>query len=116
MSRMSAPPDCPGIDSWPALLAAALPAEERRRCERHLGSCPACQERLDQAAERDELVRLARQVGDPTAVPPDPTLAEVLQSLHRAKAPAHEAAEGGPDLYFLRPAERPGVLGLLGEY
>ncbi len=114
---MSAPPECPGIEYWQALLSNPLPPEEEERCERHLRSCPACQERLDRAVTgRDELLNLARQVGDPTLSPADPVLAGVLERLHEGPDSGPPAPPGTEDLYFLRPADRLGVLGYLGDY
>ncbi|HKI37078.1 MAG TPA: protein kinase [Gemmataceae bacterium] len=114
---MSAPLDCPGAESLQALLASALSSDEEERCLRHLESCPACQEQLARIeAFGSDFLRLARQFGDPTAVPPDPTLTEVVQRLHEVKSPVRTAAVGPADLYFLRPADRPDLLGLLGEY
>jgi serine/threonine protein kinase len=111
---MPRPPDCPEGKRRQALDAASLPPDEWERYERHLESCPACQERLDREERCGEaLARVARQVGDPTVAPPDPTLSEFLDRLHQGTAPA--GAEPA-DLYFLRPAGRPGVLGLLGTY
>src|ERR1700722_12727082 len=112
---MSAPADCPGMERWQALLSAALPPDQCEPCERHLESCPVCQERLDRAVEGDALLRLARGVGDPTAVPADAALSQILERLHETKSPLR-AEEEPADLYFLRPADRPGVLGLLGNY
>jgi WD40 repeat protein len=112
---MSASLDCPGMERWPALLAASLPREQREQLERHLETCPSCQQRLDQAEEcHDELLQLARCVGDPTATPHDPALVQALERLRETKgaAPAVEAA----DLYFLGPSDRPSALGTLGGY
>ena len=114
---MPAPLDCPGIECWQALFGDTLPPEQRERCERHLESCPACQERLDRAEEcGDACAGLARQVGDPTAAPADPT----LDSVPGAAARSEVARTGTPaepaDLYFLRPADRPDLLGMLGDY
>ena len=114
---MSAPLDCPGIESWQALLDDALPPDQRERCERHLESCPACQDRLDRAEEcGDALLRLARQVGDPTAAPADPTLAQVLERLHEAKSRTRPPRRSRPTCTSSRPTDRPDLLGTLGEY
>jgi serine/threonine protein kinase len=113
---MPPPPDCPEFDCWLAALDATPPAGQRERFERHLESCVACQARLDRVEEgEDALRRLGRQVGDPTLAPADPTLIQVLERLHEVKSGDRPPAEPA-DLYFLRPADRPGVLGTLGEY
>jgi WD40 repeat protein len=114
---MSVPLDCPGSECWEAFLAATLPPDHRERCERHLESCTACQERLDRAGQcADELLQLAREVGDPTVAPADPTLSEVLERLHDVKVASGPAPGEPADLYFLRPADRPELLGALGDY
>ncbi len=114
---MSTPrPDCPDSPCWQALLEDALPLEQRERCERHLESCPNCQERIDLGEEYQAILRrLGRQFGDPTATPADPTLLEIRDRLTRANLSEPSKPESG-DLSFLRPAGRPDLLGLLGEY
>ena len=115
--RMSAPLDCPGIECWQALFDDAVPEDQREPFERHLESCTVCQERLQRAEEGgDVLRRLGQQVGDPTLAPVDPTLRQFLDWLHEEKAPDCPGAMGPDDLYFLRPAEHPGDLGVLGPY
>jgi hypothetical protein len=112
---LSEPRDCPGAESWQALLDATLPPDERERCERHLESCPACQERVHGADACDgDLRLLARELGDPTVAPRDPDLERFLGRLCEDPGPA--APPGPADLAFLRPADRPGLLGLLGPY
>ncbi len=107
---------CPGADRWKALFGDTVAPEQRESYEMHLESCPACQARLDQEEDVTEpLLHLVRQVGDPHATTSDPTLMEVIQRLHEQKGPDRAAAEPA-DLYFLRPSERPGVLGTLGDY
>src|SRR5262249_12283005 len=109
--------DCPGTECWQALFSGTFPPDQVELYERHLDSCPACQARLDQAEEyRDELRRLGRQVGDPTVVPADPTLAQVLRKLHEARLADGPGVEEPMDLSFLAPSDRPGVLGTLGKY
>jgi serine/threonine-protein kinase len=111
---LSAPRDCPGIECWQALLDAALPPDERQRCERHLEACPACQECVHRADACDgELRLLARQIGDPTAAPRDPDLDRFLARLCEDQGPA---PPGPADLPFLRPGGGSGALGLLGPY
>jgi serine/threonine protein kinase len=114
---MPAPADCPGIETWHALDDVSLSHELRQQWERHLESCPLCQERVDQS-ERcgDELMNLWRQFGDPTAAPPDPTLSEVLDRLHEGRSLVRTRRAEPADLFFLRPATRPDLLGTLGEY
>ncbi len=114
---MSAFLDCPRIEGWQALLGDTIAEPERENYERHLESCSACQERLRQIDEdEDGLRRLGRRVGDPTAAPADSTLIQVLERLHAAKALSRTMPDEPADLYFLRPSEQPGVLGLLGDY
>jgi serine/threonine protein kinase len=114
---MYAPLDCPEIESWQALFDGILPPDQRERYERHLESCSFCQARLDQGEERGAaLVDLVRQVGDPTLLPPDPGLSQFLERLHWLKSPFHTEPAEPADLYFLRPADRPGLLGKLGDY
>jgi serine/threonine protein kinase/WD40 repeat protein len=111
---MSVTRSCPGSDCWQALLVADLPPDEREQLERHLELCPDCQTHLDQPLEDgDELLRLVRQVGSPATGSADPTLTRILEQLHELQPPA----QGEPgDLYFLQPAGRPDLLGMLGEY
>ncbi|HJT78163.1 MAG TPA: protein kinase, partial [Gemmataceae bacterium] len=114
---MPVPLDCPDTACWQALLDGAVSAEERERCERHLESCPACQERLDRADRCDgELLGRARRVGDPTTAPPDPALVGILERLHDGTSPERPAPPEPDDLYFLRPSDQPGILGVLGDY
>jgi len=110
-------PDCPSPEGWQMLFDDTVSPGERERFERHLESCPACQERLDRDEELGgELRELARQVGDPTAVPADPTLLQFLEKLHEGKSPERLAPAEPLDLYFPRLTDRPGVLGILGDY
>src|SRR4051812_42723597 len=103
--------ECPEIECWQALFDDTLPPEQWERHERHLESCPACQERLRRAQPGGEtLRRLAREMGDPTIAPADPTLTHVLEQLRESKPPDQT------DLYFLRPSDRGDILGTLGDY
>ncbi len=109
--------DCPGNEYCQALLDGTMPAQQQEPFEQHLSSCPACQARLDVALSRDAaLVQLGRDVGDPTETPTDSTLVQMLEELADVPALGVAARPGAVDLYFLRPAERPGLLGLLGAY
>jgi WD40 repeat protein len=114
---MTAPLDCPEPACWQALFDHAIPPEQEHLYERHLESCPACQHRLDRAEEcQDDLRRLGRQIGDPTNLPLDPALSEVLDMLQEEGAAARSGSSEPIDLYFLTPCDKPGVLGTLGEY
>jgi serine/threonine protein kinase len=62
------------------------------------------------------LLRLAREVGDPTRAPLDPSESRFLERLHRV-GPALTPAIAEPvDLYFLQPANDPDLLGRLDHY
>jgi len=114
---MSTPPECTEFECWQVSLDLASPSEQRERFERHLEACPACQGRLDCAEEgEDTFRRVGRRVGDPTVAPADPTLTEVLARLHEGKSADRITPSEPADLYFLRPAGRPGILGTLGPY
>jgi serine/threonine protein kinase len=108
--------DCPSPEGWQAIFDDELPPPERQRYERHLESCPVCQERLDRLDELNETLRQARRSGDPTTQPADPTLTQIIEQLQAIK-PSLDAAAAEPlDLYFLTPSDRPGLLGTLGAY
>jgi serine/threonine protein kinase len=111
-----APLECPGLDRWQALLGDTVPAEQRERYERHLESCPVCQERVHGAETIEAERHIGKHLGDPTAVPPDPTLIQVLDRLHSLKSPLSGTQVETADLYFLRPADRADILGTLGDY
>jgi serine/threonine protein kinase len=114
---MPASLDCPEIESCRALFSGTLHPDERERTERHLEACEICQRRLDSAEEcGDPLLRLGRQVGDPTLKPADPTLTYVLERLHEVKSGTSVSPGEPADLFFLRPAEKYDVLGMLGAY
>jgi serine/threonine protein kinase/DNA-directed RNA polymerase subunit RPC12/RpoP len=109
--------DCPRIECWKQFFNDSLPPGERDQYERHLESCPACQERLDGVEECEDALRdLGRRVGDPTAAPIDPTLEQFLDRLHDARGAAWTTPTEPADLYFLYPSDQEGVLGTLGEY
>jgi serine/threonine protein kinase len=114
---MTALLDCPEIDCWAALLGETLSLEQRDTFERHLETCPVCQERIDRAQEcQDDLRKLGQQFGDPTRTPVDPLLSQVRERLREVQSPIRSTQGEAADLSFLRPAERPGILGRLGEY
>jgi serine/threonine protein kinase len=112
-----APLPCPELASWEALFAEEFPPEEQERYARHLEVCPVCQERLDRGEVCREAWRhLGRRHGDPTLLPPEPQLLQVLARLHEATGCEPGSAGRAVDLDFLRPGDRPGVLGTLGKY
>src|SRR5262245_8366505 len=114
---MFTPLGCPESECWQALFNDSLPGEQKDRWERHLESCPVCQARLDQHENgEDDLLQLARQIGDPTLAPPDATLVEVQERALQAKVANRPSAAEPLDLFFLRPTDRPGLLGTLGNY
>src|SRR4051794_31247644 len=98
-------PDYPEFETLQALLSAPqLPAEEEARFERHLQGCASCQARIDRAAEGENTLRvLARQTGDPTVKPLDPTLAVVVDRLHEVRSTVRTGAVDPAELYFLSP-------------
>jgi eukaryotic-like serine/threonine-protein kinase len=112
-----APLECPDLASWQTLFGEDAPPEEVELYERHLESCPACQERLDRGEVcREAWRRLGRRDGDPTLFPTDPWVLQVLDRLREGKGREPSSVGGAADLYFLRPGDRPGVLGTLGAY
>src|SRR4051794_32418838 len=101
---MVIPSNCPAVECWQALFDDSLPAQARARYKRHLETCPTCQARLDHAAAHgDPLLRLARQMGDPTLSPPDVTLAETQERILQGMAGTETAPPEEPDLFFLGP-------------
>jgi serine/threonine protein kinase len=114
---MPASLDCPQADCWDALFGDTIAPDQRERYERHLESCPFCQERLDRSLEgREDLVGLVRQVGDPTTRLPEPALARALDHLHEVRSPLRTMGGEPDDLYFLRPSDQTELLGTLGQY
>ncbi len=113
---MSALHSCPEIESWDLLFSDTLPPEQQLRYQRHLESCPACQEQLDQEPSGVVWRRLGRQVGDPTLVPTDAALTQLLERMHEETVLDRPTSVEPVDLYFLRPTDRVDLLGTLGEY
>src|SRR5438270_455494 len=110
-------PECPDRETWKALLEHALPPSQYERIEQHIDSCVTCQERIDRdASPQDEVLQLARRVGDPSTVPVDLELSQVLERLRGASDFYPESSDEPADLYFLRPSDQEGVLGTLGPY
>jgi serine/threonine protein kinase len=110
-------PSCPPLETWQTLLTGNLLPDDEDRYECHLASCPACREHLEEiAGPGDDLLRLARQMGDPTVAPVDPTLSQFLKQLHEAKALEPSPFAEPLDLYFLQSTDRADLLGTLGSY
>jgi serine/threonine protein kinase/WD40 repeat protein len=109
--------DCLRMDCWQALFGGRLPPEQRERYELHLEGCAACQALLDRADECGEAMRrLVRRVGDVAEGPASSVPAPLLARLHGMKSAPRAAPVEPADLYFLRPSDRPGLLGTLDEY
>jgi serine/threonine protein kinase len=104
------------MEHWQQLFGQAT-LESWGPYERHLEACPSCRERLDQAEECGEaLRRLGRKLGDPTSVPADPQLTEVVVRIQETINPDPGCSLQPESLCFLQPSDRPGVLGTLGQY
>jgi serine/threonine-protein kinase len=116
-ANMAAPLDCPEIDCWQEFLLDTLPSEQEESLERHLETCVVCQERLHRAEWCEEALRsVGQQFGDPTIMPPDPTLAEMLDRLRQTNGQNLAAFVEPAELQFLGEAERPDVLGTIDTY
>jgi serine/threonine protein kinase len=109
--------DCPEVERWQILFADQATPEQWGHYERHLESCATCQERIDQAETAGDLLRQqAQRLGDPTRAPSDPMLDQVVARLCERKGQERAAPVETADLYFLRPSDRPDILGRLGVY
>src|SRR5215470_7538382 len=100
---------CPDAGNWRALLEAGAGGESDELA-RHLETCPDCQRTLQAAAAEPAFWEDAHGLED--AARDEPALRLVVERLKSEAPPPPEDEE----LPFLRPAERPGVLGLLGRY
>jgi serine/threonine protein kinase len=107
---MSESLDCPEV-GWQVILGESVSPEQRDRYERHLESCPTCQERLDRT-----LLDAVRRFGSSPDPWTDPTLSCVLDRLYEAGLQSCPPSPGPADLWFLRPSDRPDLLGALDEY
>ena len=109
--------DCPELDSWQALFSDTATPQQREAYERHLETCPACQDRLDRADLCGEAMRtLIRRVANAAAAPGESTEDALLSRLREVRSPLAAAPVEAADLYFLQPADRPDILGILGAY
>jgi serine/threonine-protein kinase len=105
---------CPDVHNWQGLLEEGRTGGDPDELARHLETCAACQNTLETLAAgpavwddaAQALGDQARQAG------PEPALRDLVERLKREQPPAG----GTDDLSFLRPADKPGLLGLLGGY
>jgi serine/threonine protein kinase len=107
-------PTCPDVRSWQDLLEGGGTGDEPADLARHLETCATCQHTLetlvaDPAVWDDAAQALAEQRRNAA---PEPALRDAVARLKREQPPA--AAD--EDLSFLRAADKPGLLGLLGPY
>src|SRR5262249_4082087 len=106
-------PTCPDVRSWQDLLEGGGAGGEREELAQHLEACAACQHTLETlAAEPAVWEDAARALGEQQGqAGREPALQDLVERLKREQPPAVEE-----DLSFLRPADKPGLLGLLGPY
>ena len=115
--------DCPPDGDLSRLIRGRLPASKSSTLTEHVGSCPGCQQRMDDLAG-DAGHRLTTVLRDPElAGPPQDSAmwkalavaeAEVTTTQVFANGAAKTAAEVKLD--FLQPATTPGRLGRLGRF
>jgi eukaryotic-like serine/threonine-protein kinase len=109
--------DCPELGSWPALFGNSATPKQREAYERHLETCPACQERLDRADLCGEAMRtLIRRVANAAPAPGKSAEDALLSRLREVRSPLAATPVEAADLYFLQPASRPDIFGMLGPY
>jgi serine/threonine-protein kinase len=106
-----APVRCPDPGTLRALLSEGGRGGEPDEVVRHLETCADCQRTLETLAAEPALwEETARGLVD--GLREEPALHRLVEQLRSAEpVPADE-----PDVSFLRPADRPGLLGLLGPY
>jgi serine/threonine-protein kinase len=104
-------PTCPDVRNLQALLEADGPGDEPDEVVRHLETCASCQQTLeDLSADLGNWEALAHGLGQPARR--EQALRQVVEQLKREEPMPADAGE----LPFLRPADQPGLLGLLGPY
>ena len=114
---MAEPLECPGREYWQSVLEGSVPEFDQETFEGHLSSCATCQAYFDAAMAQDtRVVPLCRQYGDPTRAPADSKLTQIVEKLSRVTSVTGGKCPEPLDLYFLRPADQPGLLGILGPY
>jgi serine/threonine protein kinase len=114
---------CPDPATWRQLLEATLDEPQLQCLTRHLDSCSACRQTVDQlAAQGQSWSSLPiRALGQ--AATPEPALTEVMAKLKGGDAHGaetlgepREAQPPDADLEFLKPSTKPGHLGRLGHF
>lgn len=107
-------PPCPGNETWLRLLGGALEEAQTEPLARHLESCPACRQQLEQlAGHHTTSFVVAAGQGTESGTPP-----ALAQAMTRLK---HGSARESPPqpvsvLALLKPARRPGAIGTFGGY
>ena len=98
---MEATRDCEAFAAEESLLNGVPDFEERYQA--HLDSCPVCREKLDRALADEQLLDTARRIGDPTVVPLEPAVAEVVEHTgFEFDRPPHVPVTPAPSLETLR--------------
>ncbi len=104
-------PTCPDVRNLQALLEAAASGDEPDEVVRHLETCASCQQTLEcLSADPGSWEAIAHGLGQPARR--EPALWQAVEQLKREEPLSADAGE----LPFLRPADQPGLLGLLGPY
>jgi len=110
--------DCPRLDELQRLLADPRDEQSWDTLHEHLDRCPTCRERIDTLHAAATLI--PSQPGRWQPPPSSAALDRAVAKLQGATPPAAESsaapASGGYPLSFLRPIDRAGYLGRLGNY
>src|SRR5579871_3909447 len=111
MSRMTT---CPDAASLRNLLDGRLSDEQQAYWNRHLESCPNCQQRLESLAAGKDTWTYAAQSLNAGAEPPELGLERIMSESKRKYGEAEATAEMTLD--FLEPSSDPSHLGKLDQY
>jgi serine/threonine protein kinase/WD40 repeat protein len=116
---MHAPQGCPSDGYWQELLRGTLSDEQQQALAEHVTHCAGCQQSLDRLASPDKpWTEIARRV-DAQPGPKESALHRAMQDLKNPAA-SHDDGESRAEdelsLHFLRPGDKPGILGYLGSY
>src|SRR6185295_18097196 len=106
--------NCPAVDAWRALLVASEPERCQADLCRHLETCADCQHTMETLEEADELEEVARNLEQQTD--PKSGLGKLMTRLKESGATLSPEAGTDTDLYFLRSANKPDLLGYLDGY